>query len=279
MERFAKAYEILGLRPGADADEIKKAYRRLALRYHPDLNPLPSAKEKFILIQKAYEVLEVAMENWSGSAGDTMKASSIRSRQRDRVRISKEEAVKKARELARRYERLQLQREIRAYNKFKKSIYYPWTMVMAYLSAVMFVLIFADAYLLTSANEGLVKEKTPVYVNLLGKPLLYGYHFKLNNGTDVTLGAAAGSQIKANTYVSYKQSLIFRDIPKVHVVTHDFRSYSVDAFNKPPHLFFLLFIGVPVLIFFVSRPSAVFYSAGAFARYAVIIFILAYVLL
>lgn len=32
-------YDLLGVRPGASLDEIKRAYRRLALRYHPDKNP------------------------------------------------------------------------------------------------------------------------------------------------------------------------------------------------------------------------------------------------
>ncbi len=50
-------YEILGLTKGASADEIKKAYRILAKKYHPDLNKAPDAAEKFKEVQEAYEVL------------------------------------------------------------------------------------------------------------------------------------------------------------------------------------------------------------------------------
>lgn len=50
-------YEILGVQKGADADEIKSAYRRLAKKYHPDLNKAPDAAEKFKEINEAYEVL------------------------------------------------------------------------------------------------------------------------------------------------------------------------------------------------------------------------------
>ena len=39
--------EVLGLRPGASADEIKSAYRNLARRYHPDVSSDPDAEEKF----------------------------------------------------------------------------------------------------------------------------------------------------------------------------------------------------------------------------------------
>ncbi|KAM4690899.1 dnaJ homolog subfamily A member 4-like [Rhinophrynus dorsalis] len=48
-------YDLLGVRPAASSDEIKRAFRRLALKYHPDKNP--SAGDKFKLISKAYEVL------------------------------------------------------------------------------------------------------------------------------------------------------------------------------------------------------------------------------
>ena len=51
-------YEILGIRRGASADEIQKAYRKAARKYHPDLNPDDdSAKERFKEVQSAYEVL------------------------------------------------------------------------------------------------------------------------------------------------------------------------------------------------------------------------------
>src|SRR6516162_129850 len=51
-------YEILGLRKDADAEEIKRAYRRLAMEYHPDRNVGDaSAEEKFKEAAEAYEVL------------------------------------------------------------------------------------------------------------------------------------------------------------------------------------------------------------------------------
>lgn len=50
-------YEVLGVEKSADKSAIKKAYRRLARKYHPDVNKEEGAKEKFQEINEAYEVL------------------------------------------------------------------------------------------------------------------------------------------------------------------------------------------------------------------------------
>lgn len=71
-------YEILGLPSDSSVEEIKRAYRKKARLYHPDINPAPDAKDNFISITEAYEFLianhdkiktddqafQQAMEDW-----------------------------------------------------------------------------------------------------------------------------------------------------------------------------------------------------------------------
>ena len=59
-------YQILGVSQDASAEDIKKAFRRLAMQYHPDRNPenVREAGEKFKEINEAYEVLSDEQRRW-----------------------------------------------------------------------------------------------------------------------------------------------------------------------------------------------------------------------
>lgn len=57
---MADYYSILGVTRDVSEDDLKKAYRKMARKYHPDVSKEPNAEEKFKEVQKAYEVLKDA---------------------------------------------------------------------------------------------------------------------------------------------------------------------------------------------------------------------------
>ena len=57
MVRDTKLYDTLGVTPDSPAADMKKAYRKLALKHHPDKNPGPESEQRFKEISAAYEVL------------------------------------------------------------------------------------------------------------------------------------------------------------------------------------------------------------------------------
>jgi len=80
-------YTVLGLERGASQEEIKKAYRKLALRFHPDKNKEPGAEERFKEIAEAYEVLidkDKKQAYDTHGQGGLYEGTNDRSRQRTR---------------------------------------------------------------------------------------------------------------------------------------------------------------------------------------------------
>lgn len=78
------AWATLGLEPGADASAVKRAYRRLAMRWHPDRNADPHATERFKEIRAAYdrlieaEAVDHEAEEAAGAAADDTQATAPR---------------------------------------------------------------------------------------------------------------------------------------------------------------------------------------------------------
>src|SRR5512145_1273894 len=60
MAGIRDLYEILGVTRDASGEDIKRAYRRLAREYHPDVNADPAAEERFKEVAAAYEILSDA---------------------------------------------------------------------------------------------------------------------------------------------------------------------------------------------------------------------------
>ena len=56
--KYKDYYEVLGVARGASTDDIKKAYRKLAHKYHPDVSKDPAGEEKFKEIAEAYATLK-----------------------------------------------------------------------------------------------------------------------------------------------------------------------------------------------------------------------------
>ncbi|MGF1458930.1 MAG: DnaJ domain-containing protein [Leptolyngbyaceae cyanobacterium] len=83
---------VLGLRPNASFDDVKASYRRLARRYHPDMNPGDQeAENKFIRITQAYQVLVEAMPT---AVPDTQpKATSEAAPARPKVTVKRRAAT------------------------------------------------------------------------------------------------------------------------------------------------------------------------------------------
>ncbi len=68
MPTMRDAYELLGLAPGVTPTDVKRAFRRLAMRWHPDRNPAPAAAEHFKALRRAHDKLLAGLKPADASA-------------------------------------------------------------------------------------------------------------------------------------------------------------------------------------------------------------------
>lgn len=98
---LSKYYKLLGLPDGSDAALVRKQYRKLVMRYHPDKNPSPSAQAKFIEITEAYEILigkKPAPTSRVSRTGHPSSSPTSAPSKSDRAADTHAERVRKARE-------------------------------------------------------------------------------------------------------------------------------------------------------------------------------------
>lgn len=112
------SYKILGLQPNAGKAEVKKAYRRLAKKYHPDINPTASGAEKFLEITRAYDDLTGGM---------------IIPFKRDRSYARADEILRKERQKARERAQEREKAQEEADRRFRESGWYDLMLLSKYL--------------------------------------------------------------------------------------------------------------------------------------------------
>ncbi len=79
-------FEILGLKTDATSQDIRVAYRTMAKQFHPDINPLPQARERFIEIHEAYEYLSNdGRRQWHSQFGGKQKISTEELNNREKI--------------------------------------------------------------------------------------------------------------------------------------------------------------------------------------------------
>ena len=128
MSRRNLYYRRLHLTPGASKAQIKKAYRKLAMRYHPDRNKSKGAVEKFIAIDEAYDILyNDKLPKVSVTRTRTKKPQPVRKKTRREIR--QEELRKRrarAREIAKQKQEA-LDAQIRAFRQHRNyALYKMW---------------------------------------------------------------------------------------------------------------------------------------------------------
>ena len=137
-------YRILDLEYGSSVEEIKKAYRVKARKYHPDINPSPDAIDKFVEATEAYEFL---ISNYSKI-------------------ISGEEEFRRVMEEWKKYRQSNARRRATvyartSYSQFKNTKFYRTTRILD-ATAIFFSLVFSVVVLITSVYGYFYRLRHPI---------------------------------------------------------------------------------------------------------------------
>lgn len=154
---------ILGLNEGASEKDIKKAYRRKALLYHPDRNDSLSAQTEFIRINEAYEYL-------------TNPALQIYPQTKNDVENDIEERIKRAKQNFKKRQEAQKREQIRLNNQFRSSFLYQ-TFIPVYIFNIILLSILAFD------NYSKPKEITAYVESITNNGFLQQYKFNTERGS------------------------------------------------------------------------------------------------
>lgn len=147
-------YKVLGIQPNASAAEIRKAYRALVKKYHPDKNKSEDAAAHFLAIQEAYEQISTGQViNPATVAQQQQKTQASYAEDLEAYRIRREATREKLRQKQQKEEAYRL-----AYlNKLKSGKNGLWHRFVAYAGIILTFVLWIDYFLPAKQNPILVK--------------------------------------------------------------------------------------------------------------------------
>lgn len=280
-----KSYHALGLPPNSSEQAIKKAYRKLAFQFHPDKNPNPEAKKRFIEITHAYEYLLRNVEipndsSYSAPFEEQLKTEAYQKEQ-ERFRVLKEERLKKMRYAQFRKEQIKQQNEQEERRFFRKlTTGYRWFLfrLFAYVLSIISVLSVIDYNLPSNIVSYHVKDIKDSYGGLTE---VLVSEIKLDDGRTVMMSSYRNYLPPVNSRVLIEESPIFRttryvsgyrDISWYFRNPTDFNEFSLFPF-------FQLLMLVPLFVVFYKKQDLNFnimYHLSTFFIYPLVLIYMMY---
>ncbi len=249
MSQQQKYFRILGINPTTDKGAIKKAYRKLAFKYHPDVNDSPEAQSKFIELSDAYDVL---MGVKKAPKSRKPKSNSAQSTTAKDNNVSREERVKAAKDRYEKAKHRELEEEANYYFKLISGWKWRFMKLFGMVSSVFALLLILD-FILPTQNELFVVENTTTND-------LYGQvFFEIDNNVH---------------YFDYLKASLIQRYPLIEIhftpLFNDFKSFSfvggpeASQYVKPMfcYLYFfpivIVLLLLPLLTVWYKRPTPLF---------------------
>ena len=251
------AYKLFGLSPGASEEEIRKRYRELVKKFHPDVNKDANAEKKFIEIQTAYEELMREPEAQLGIDHPTESTfqeeyTSYREHARQQFQARKK---KEAEELEKLYVRLQTG-PIHLLHR-----------CIALVSLIVLLTLCLDLILPNQRVSAVITSySTDVYHSMNGNLVSLA---KTNQGESFFLNAFSNRFFDTNPFIVINKTAIFHQSVSVLSRSNEF-SQEIPihfSFYWAQFLLFPIFL-IPIAFLIYRKKDAFFIMGSYFTRYA-----------
>lgn len=240
-------YQILGLPSGASELEVKKRYRELVMRFHPDVNSSPSAHEDFIKIKLAYEKLmgdHVGVENLYAQY-QSRKGSSKVSDTKESEQEAREQMRARAREYAKAQQKEAEEIELGVFNWLTRGIQWKLVRTFSALSVLFGLIMLVEFWVPAHTDNYEVRNK--VHYQYFQKNTLF-----MKEGGTVDVPELVYLKVGKRDHISLEYSPI----------TKEFLGYRL---TKPGGIVsfipndFNFFFAYPLLPFFFLIPGILFF--------------------
>jgi hypothetical protein len=251
------AYNVMGLTPGASEEEIRKRYRKLVKKFHPDVNKDANAERKFIEIQEAYEELmsdnqdQITVEETPKTSFET-EYTEYRNYAREQYQARKK---KEAEDLEKLYVRLQT------------GPIFLWHKIIAITSLFVMIALILDFVLpYHYVSDVIASYSTDTYQSMNGNLVSLA---KTSKGESFFLNAFSNGFFDVNPFIQIEKTAILHQSISV-------LSYGNNVLQVIPIHFsfywaqFVLFpfLLIPNIFLFYRKKDAFFIMGSYFSRYA-----------
>lgn len=258
---YAKYFKILNLPTTATAEEIKRAYRRLAAQYHPDRNP--DGADMFLQIKEAYEVLtgKIIVVTQTTTRHSSPHPQSSRSETRNNA-TTREERIKAAQKRYEDQKRKEEQQSIYLYNKMINGNAFRVFKYGSFFSLLVGILLILDLFLppIEKSNQ----DYNPYLTEEIRGYILENVQEQLNDSTILMNDIEITDFAKAST--GYVHSRIFKHQRKQgeNKSNNDDDRYLESVWS------IIIFMPLPIIALWYKRRNATFFLMYYASLYIII---------
>jgi len=244
---------VLGITPTTDKAKIKKAYRKLAFKYHPDVNSSEHAHQKFIELTEAYEIC----------IGEKSIKTSTTAQTKKTPQQEYEERMQRAREFYKK-SKIKEERENQAYfESLTSGSNWKYLKILSVVSFLFCVLFIFDIFLPTYDETDLAQR--------------YKYDFSNfqvwidNNEYEIEENGQNFIFNQLSDHVVLKKSAIFKDVKQIKFIDNSNLTYVYKVSNTIYNYWFwiILMLILPVITILYKRNTSLFTIMYLLSAYAV----------